>query len=90
MPNLSDIGAIRALLNRYDFTFSKSLGQNFLVNASVCPRMAQACAESHNEGVIEIGPGIGGLRSAFARSFATSWTAVFCPFWTRRLQIMTT
>lgn len=69
MPNLSDIGAIRALLNRHHFTFSKSLGQNFLVNPSVCPRMADACAESHAEGVIEIGPGIGVLTQELAQRF---------------------
>lgn len=69
MPNLTDVGSIRALLNRHDFTFSKSLGQNFLVNPSVCPRMADACAESHGEGVIEIGPGIGVLTQELAQRF---------------------
>ena len=69
MPNLSDVGAIRALLNRHGFTFSKSLGQNFLINPSVCPRMADACAESHAEGVIEIGPGIGVLTQELAQRF---------------------
>ena len=69
MPNLTDIGAIRSLLNRYDFTFSKSLGQNFLVNPGVCPQMADACAESHREGVIEIGPGIGVLTQELAQRF---------------------
>ncbi len=69
MPNLTDAGAIRSLLNRHDFTFSKSLGQNFLINPGVCPRMADACAESHQEGVIEIGPGIGVLTQELAQRF---------------------
>ena len=69
MPNLTDVGSIRALLNRHDFTFSKSLGQNFLINPGVCPRMADACAESHGEGVIEIGPGIGVLTQELAQRF---------------------
>ena len=69
MPNLTDVGSIRALLNRHDFTFSKSLGQNFLINPGVCPRMADACAESHDEGVIEIGPGIGVLTQELAQRF---------------------
>lgn len=69
MPNLTDIGSIRALLNRHDFTFSKSLGQNFLINPAVCPRMADACAESHGEGVVEIGPGIGVLTQELAQRF---------------------
>ena len=69
MPNLTDVRTIRSLLNRHDFTFSKSLGQNFLVNSSVCPRMADACAQSHDEGVIEIGPGIGVLTQELAQRF---------------------
>ena len=69
MPNLTDIGTVRDLLNRHDFTFSKSLGQNFLVNPSVCPRMAQACAEPYAEGVVEIGPGIGVLTQELAQRF---------------------
>ena len=69
MPNLTDIGSIRSLLNRHDFTFSKSLGQNFLVNPSVCPRMAEACAESHGDGVVEIGPGVGVLTQELAQRF---------------------
>ena len=69
MPNLTDVGSIRALLNRHDFTFSKSLGQNFLVNPGVCPRMADACAEAHAQGVIEIGPGIGVLTQELAQRF---------------------
>ena len=69
MPNLTDVGSIRALLNRHDFTFSKSLGQNFLVNPAVCPRMAEACAESHAEGVVEIGPGIGVLTQELVQRF---------------------
>ena len=40
---LTDIGALRALLSRHGFSFSKSLGQNFLINPSVCPKMADAC-----------------------------------------------
>ena len=37
MQNLSNISVIRDLLTRYGFTFSKALGQNFLINPSVCP-----------------------------------------------------
>ena len=41
MNNLSDIGKIKEILSKHGFTFSKSLGQNFLINPSVCPRMAE-------------------------------------------------
>lgn len=61
MERLTDISAIRELLTRHGFTFSKSLGQNFLINPTVCPRMAQAAVKNDRTGVIEIGPGIGVL-----------------------------
>ena len=61
MKRLSDIGTIRDILSRHGFTFSKALGQNFLVNPSVCPRMAEASGAGQGVGVLEIGPGIGVL-----------------------------
>ena len=69
MPNLSDIGTIREILRNHAFSFSKALGQNFLINPSVCPRMAQAAAEAAGEGVIEIGPGIGVLTQELSACF---------------------
>ena len=63
---LTDIGYIRDLLDRHGFSFSKKLGQNFLVNPSVCPRMAEACGASPESGVLEIGPGIGVLTRELA------------------------
>ena len=58
---LSDPGALRELLGRHGFHFSKSLGQNFLINPSVCPRMAEACGAQECAGVLEVGPGVGVL-----------------------------
>ena len=46
MERLTDIIVIREVLSRHGFTFSKALGQNFLINPSVCPRMADAAVES--------------------------------------------
>lgn len=66
MPALTDIGYIRDLLSRHGFHFSKALGQNFLVNPSVCPRMAEACGASAETGVLEIGAGIGVLTRELA------------------------
>ena len=58
--NLSDIKTIERILKKHGFSFKKSLGQNFLINADVCPQMAEfAC--NKNMGVLEIGPGIGVL-----------------------------
>ncbi len=67
MNSLTDIRAVRALLERHGFRFSKALGQNFLINPSVCPRMAEACGVTHDGGVLEIGPGIGVLTHELAQ-----------------------
>lgn len=51
------------LVKKYNFKFSKSLGQNFLVDDSV-PRDIVAGAEvDENDLVIEIGPGVGTLTA---------------------------
>lgn len=67
MNRLSDIGTIKDILSRHGFTFSKSLGQNFLINPSVCPRMAELSGADSGVGVIEIGPGIGVLTNELCR-----------------------
>lgn len=67
MNRLSDIGTIKNILNRHGFTFSKSLGQNFLINPSVCPRMAELSGADEGVGVIEIGPGIGVLTNELCK-----------------------
>ena len=67
MSELSNISVIKDLLNRHGFTFSKALGQNFLINPSVCPRMAEMSGASKGVGVIEIGSGIGVLTKELAQ-----------------------
>lgn len=62
---LSDKKTIDSILNKYGFSFKKSLGQNFLTNPTVCPRMAELATHS-KAGVLEIGPGIGVLTVALA------------------------
>ena len=66
MINLTNPSAIRPLLERHGFSFSRSLGQNFLINPSVCPRMAAASGAAPGVGVLEIGPGIGVLTQELA------------------------
>ena len=67
MQNLSDISVVRSVLSKHGFNFSKALGQNFLINPSVCPRMAENCGADENTGVIEIGAGIGVLTAELAK-----------------------
>ena len=64
--NLSDIKTVERLLKSKGFSFKKSLGQNFLIDSSVCPRMAEACCDK-NTGALEIGPGIGVLTAELAK-----------------------
>ena len=65
--NLSSPSEIKALLQKNGFNFSKALGQNFLINPSVCPRMAEAAIPDPEYGVIEVGPGIGVLTVELAK-----------------------
>lgn len=67
MDNLTNISVIREILSKHGFTFSKSLGQNFIINKDVCPRMADESIENDNTGVIEIGPGIGVLTNELCK-----------------------
>lgn len=67
MEKLSNINTVKEILSKHGFTFSKALGQNFLINPSVCPRMAMECGVDENSGVIEVGPGIGVLTNELAK-----------------------
>ena len=66
MNALTDIKYVKTLLGEAGFTFSKQLGQNFLVNPSVCPKMAEMCG-CEGIGVIEIGTGVGVLTTELAK-----------------------
>ena len=61
--NLCSYSEINSLLKRHGFTFSKALGQNFIVNEKICPAMAQSLNANDKTGVLEIGPGIGVLTN---------------------------
>jgi len=66
MYNLSDINTVKRLLEQNGFHFSKKLGQNFLIDPSVCPRMADEAVSDGETGIIEIGAGVGVLTSELA------------------------
>ncbi len=65
--SLTDADNIRALLNRHGFHFSKSLGQNFLIDSSVPVRIAESVRADSDCGVLEIGPGIGCLTAELSK-----------------------
>lgn len=66
MKNLTDIRYVKSLLSRHGFHFSKKLGQNFLIDPSVCPQIAEMGNAKAGQGILEIGPGIGTLTQQLA------------------------
>lgn len=66
MYELSNPTVIKSLLNKHRAAVTKSLGQNFLINPSVCPRMAELSGASPEVCAIEIGPGLGILTTELA------------------------
>lgn len=52
---------VQQLMKKYDLSFTKSLGQNFLVDGNVLRRMVRAAGPGPNDTVLEIGPGVGTL-----------------------------
>lgn len=64
--NLCDINQIKALLARHGFHFSKSMGQNFLIEDRVPRDIAAASGAGPGVGVLEVGPGIGPLTVQLA------------------------
>ena len=65
--NLCDQRTVQELLRRHGFHFSKSMGQNFLIEDWVPREIAAASGADRSCGVLEIGPGIGPLTSELCR-----------------------
>lgn len=65
--NLTELSTIKALCAAHGFSFSKGLGQNFIVNPGICPKIADAAGIDAAMGVLEIGPGFGVLTQELAR-----------------------
>ena len=63
----NDKAAIEALLRRHGFHFSKSMGQNFLIDPAIPAAIAESARADETNGVLEIGPGIGALSSQLCR-----------------------
>jgi 16S rRNA (adenine1518-N6/adenine1519-N6)-dimethyltransferase len=57
----------KEILEKYGFSFKKSLGQNFLIDTNILRRIVDFAELSAETGVIEIGPGIGALTEQLAR-----------------------
>lgn len=64
---LTNLADIKKLLLKNGIVLTKARGQNFIINPSVCPRMAEECGAGKDDGVLEIGPGIGVLTAELAK-----------------------
>ena len=63
---LTNIGTIKELFQKSGFSFSKSLGQNFLINPTVCPNIAEQGGCEKGVCALEIGTGVGVLTRELA------------------------
>jgi len=55
------------IIRKHNFTFKKSLGQNFLVDKNILDKIVAAAGLTEAKGALEIGPGIGALTERLAR-----------------------
>ncbi|WP_071025581.1 16S rRNA (adenine(1518)-N(6)/adenine(1519)-N(6))-dimethyltransferase RsmA [Peptoniphilus raoultii] len=61
MDRLFKISRLKEILNKYDFKFTKSLGQNFLIDGNIVKKIGDAADLCEDDYILEIGPGIGTL-----------------------------
>ena len=57
----------KQIIKKYEFSFKKNFGQNFLVDERVLDKIVSAADINENDLVIEVGPGIGTLTQAMAK-----------------------
>ena len=57
----------KEILNKYGFSFKKSLGQNFLIDPNILRNIVSYADLTEQSGAIEVGPGIGALTEHLAR-----------------------
>ena len=68
MDRLSSHKATKEVVQKHNFKFSKSLGQNFLIDTNVIDRILEGARVQEGDYVIEVGPGIGTLTKEMGRT----------------------
>lgn len=85
---------LRNIIQLYNLTAKKSLGQNFLFDNNITNKIASLAGDLNGQNVIEIGPGPGGLTRALlkqgARVMAIEADERFCPALKQLQEIYTT
>ena len=67
-PGLGNPQETIAVLNKYQFTFQKKFGQNFLIDTHVLDKIIRAADITKDDFVLEIGPGIGTMTQYLAEA----------------------
>lgn len=68
MYNLTDIATIKRIMSKNGFSFSKALGQNFIIDPDICPEIVRQSGITKESGVLEIGPGVGVLTQELGKA----------------------
>ncbi len=59
--DLYNMDTVKHILSKNGFSISKNLGQNFIIDPTICPKIISLLDANSDTGIIEIGPGIGTL-----------------------------
>lgn len=68
MGNLTNPTYISAVLKRFDFSFQKKYGQNFLIDDNILSKIIDSANITKEDCVLEIGPGIGTMTEELAKA----------------------
>lgn len=68
MKKLYSPKVVKEIIDFYDFSFKKSLGQNFLIDKNFVDKIVESADDIENQNVLEIGPGIGTITYEMAKT----------------------
>ena len=68
MPTLGNPQNTIEILKKYQFSFQKKFGQNFLIDTHVLDKIIRAADIGKDDMVLEIGPGIGTMTQYLAEA----------------------
>jgi 16S rRNA (adenine1518-N6/adenine1519-N6)-dimethyltransferase len=76
MSQVDELPPLREVIRRHGLSARKSLGQNFLLDLNLTGRIARAAGPFEGVGVVEVGPGPGGLTRALLANGAERVIAI--------------
>lgn len=68
MPTLGNPKGTIEILQKYQFTFQKKFGQNFLIDTNILEKIIASAGITKEDCVLEIGPGIGTMTQYLAEA----------------------